>query len=287
MTLMKYLVGLDSSSTDSGAIRFAAYAHETSTEFTTLHAAHVVPPALQDIAEKATAWTKNRLVEAGDEGAFESTESLCADSPSLGLAHRAQELGVDALVLGRKATSAANGLIRLGRVARRTLRELPAPTIIVPPDYQPHTLGDGPIIVATDLGERSRGAAMFAKRLAAAHGRALLVAHIVREGSALGLGWMPVATEDRLFAQLRLEGETSLGKWTSEHGLADAKTAVETGEPCNRILDLVASYRASIVVCGTRRLSAAARVFSVSVGSTLASNSPCPVAVVPPEWVPA
>ena len=80
------------------------------------------------------------------------------------------------LVIGRAAERGSRAVVRLGRVARRVLRRLPCPVVVVPPDLS--AVADGPILLATDLDVASASAVTFARDLAARHGRELKVVHV-------------------------------------------------------------------------------------------------------------
>ena len=53
------------------------------------------------------------------------------------------------------------------------------------------------------------------------------------------------------------------------------------------LLAVANEERASMIVCGSRRLSLAERIFSSSVGTELAAAAPIPVAIIPHDHVEA
>lgn len=72
-------------------------------------------------------------------------------------------------------------------------------------------------------------------------------------------------------------------EWVDNYGLGGARTETSPGDPVEQTLKLAQAHDASIIVCGSRRLSLADRVFQASTGSTLAAYARRPVVVVPPE----
>lgn len=64
-------------------------------------------------------------------------------------------------------------MIRLGRVARRILRRLGAPVLVVPPDLRAEQIGGGPVTALTSVSADSARACRFAADLAARLGRPL------------------------------------------------------------------------------------------------------------------
>ena len=70
-------------------------------------------------------------------------------------------------------------LMRLGSVARRMLRQLKQPTIVVPPDLLASQVGRGPVLVAVDFTEDSVRALNWARSFAETIGRPVRLVHFV------------------------------------------------------------------------------------------------------------
>ena len=87
-------------------------------------------------------------------------------------------------------------------------------------------------------------------------------------------------------AQFQREGERGAQTWAGEQRLGDPAFAVTVGDVYDQLRSIADERDAALLVCGSRRLSAVTRVFTASVGTTLASWSSRPVAVVPPDWRP-
>lgn len=183
------------------------------------------------------------------------------------------------LVLGRAARARDGGLVRLGRVARRLLRLLPGPVVVVPRDLV--AVPPGPVLLATNLDQTTSAALPFARALAARHDRALEVVHVGEPRSGdlideLEPGWIAAREE------YRSEIECAVDVWLHDHHLDRTDRHVVHGDPVAQIAEIAAARRAALVVVGSRRLGAGARMFLSSTASRLAGLAACPVAVVPP-----
>lgn len=183
------------------------------------------------------------------------------------------------LVIGRAAPTGGTTLVRLGHVARKLLRMLPGPVVVVPRDLT--AVPPGPIVLATDLGDATAAALPFAQRLAARHGRSLELVHVGEPRNSdliddLEPSWRAAREE------YRAEVERAFDVWMYDNHLGRVPRHVAYGDPATKIAELAAARQAALVVVGSRRLGAAARVFLSSTASTLAGAATCPVAVVPP-----
>jgi nucleotide-binding universal stress UspA family protein len=185
-----------------------------------------------------------------------------------------------ALVIGRRARSGERALVHLGSVARRLLRGLPLPTVVVPPELDATALG-GPIVLATDLEEHSVSAARFAERLADACRCELVVIH----AAEVPFTEYTYETDADWLARcekFRDDAAAALDRWAEEHRLGRARRIGLCGSPVELLLEFAAHARPSLLVLGSRRLSATERVFTSSMASTVAAYAGCPVAVIPP-----
>lgn len=217
------------------------------------------------------------LAALGIRDAFEELHSVFAETPEAGLTAAAGTLGVDGVVIGRIARSDDATPWRLGSVARRLLRHLPAPIMVVPPDLA--DVGAGPVLLATDLRDASVPAAQLAARLARELGRELLVAHVdpalVLSTSQIGYGIpMPIEMQPRTIDDVE--------RWVGALRLGRVSVRLLEGDVIDRLLHCARQAQAPFVVCGSRRLGVAERIFGSSVGSELARRADRPVLVVPP-----
>ncbi len=191
------------------------------------------------------------------------------------------------LLLGRKAPRENRSLVRLGRIARRTLRQLHSPTVVVPTDWTAATAGVGPVMVAVDATEASLAALSFGEALATSVGRPLLAVQALQGPGGLGWATLPDADYVALRERYRREEADKLVSFLAEHGRASLTPRSEVGATVPALLEVADDVQAAMIVCGSRRLSRTERIFTASVGGELASFAPVPVAVVPPDFGPA
>lgn len=209
-----------------------------------------------------------RLVEYGDP------EDVLAQAAA----------GAEGLVIGRLAPRGKDRILRLGGVARRLLRRLPAPTWVVPPDLRPEQIGKGPIILACDAHEDSLGATRYALRMADLLRRELILAHVVPMPYGWSIGYLPAESVKQVRADLRAQGERLLERWATQHGITGLRGVVTEGIVPEELARLVESEDALTLITGSRKLNALERLFVTSVGSELAASAKCPVVVVPPDY---
>lgn len=288
----KWTIGLDLRPSGRGALAFARWARERTQPpgALELDAVHVAEESflLRELKHTHLADLEARLLtRAGEElelaGLAGATVPRVVESTHAerALQDAMETSGAEALVIGRRVGAHEDGFVRLGRVARRVLRSSPVATIVVPGDLGVDDFGNGPILLATDLSESSSGAVGFALRVAELCGREVIVVHIVPHFDQ-GDMFVPAATLEQLYHQLGLERGRELEAWIALHGLRAAKTALATGDVISRVLGIAEQESCPLVVCGSRRLGVAERIFTASVGSSLAAFGKLPVAIVPP-----
>jgi nucleotide-binding universal stress UspA family protein len=291
----KWILGLDLREGAEGPLVFArwlkaALAHQgVSAELEPIHVLEqdqIGMLALADrrdetlaLAEDAVARTLERT---GDSTPLGPVRLVEYGTPEDVLAHAA--VGADGLLLGRLAPRGKDQITRLGGVARRLLRRLPAPTWVVPPDLQPAQIGKGPIILACDAHEDSLGATRYALRLADMLRRELILAHVVPMPYGWSIGYLPIESVKQVRADLQAQGERLLERWATQHGITGLRGVVAEGIVPEELARLAESEDALAVISGSRKLNALERLFVTSVGSELAASARCPVTVVPPDY---
>lgn len=286
-------IGVELAEDHLGPVRFAATLTQTRPDDIEL-GFHVVPDQerLHPLVthEEAVGFGKQAVRHVGEVLAKEGlageqvrVELIEDDEIERGLSEAAVRFGVDALIVGRRAKRDEDPIVRLGEVTRRILRRLPTPVIVVPPDYgaaEDRGLGEGPIILGTDLSDHAVAAAEFAVELAARLERPLLLAHGT-QAFHWGVSYIPAATMDKLQGQARDAAAHKLEQWAAAHGITDARTHVFMGDPAKHLLQLAYAEDAAVVVTGSRMLGPVERLFLASVSSEVAAAATCPVAVVP------
>jgi nucleotide-binding universal stress UspA family protein len=283
---MKWVIGLDLRPQGGGALQFARWmaARAGSAD---LHPVHVLEESkllqalrrehLEELEPNARNLARTRLEQAGlvDQVAH----VVRAEAIDARLAEEAEAIGADGLIIGRQGRADQTAIVRLGRVARRLLRRLPVPVIVAPPELDAETIGEGPVLLATDLAPASSAAARFATRVAHTLGRKTLIAHIVHSGAETS-DLIPAVTVEQFYRQMGLDRKHDLHGWMREHALEDAPAVVGEGDVVARLLGIAAEERAPMIVCGSRHLGVGQRIFTSSVATELSRHASCAVAVV-------
>jgi nucleotide-binding universal stress UspA family protein len=291
---MRLVIGVDARHRSQGAIRFAGWLRRRVGQGEVeIAPVHVLPydalmgdlrwRHLDEALHAAQAAADGAMAEAGvgaELGPVEVVQGMTAEQQ---LAHEAEMHRADALVIGRAAEREGRALARLGRVARRLSRHLPAPVMIVPPDLEASHLGDGPLLCAVAPTLDALEAARTTIELAARIGRSALLLHVAELVNPLPRDGVPTAPYHELgVGELRV-AKRRLEKWREAYGLHAAELDVKVGDPRQVIAARAAELRSPLVVCGSRRLDIVQRVFNSSLGTDLARHSKVPVMIVPPR----
>lgn len=274
-----WIVGLDLRDRSRGALAFAGWLGAPDEPVVGAYVLEAWSrPYIRDSVEADLAEAVARTVRELGCRAPDRLVAEEAESAEAGLTRLAD--GAAGLLLGRAASDPRRALLRLGPIARKLLRELPSPVIVVPPSLlRP---ADGPILLATDLGPATAQAVAFARALAERRGRPLELVHVGEDyyDDRDDVDHHPAWLQAR--DNYRAEVAQAAEQWAVAHGLGDLPRHVRHGDPVLEIAELAEARDAVMVVVGSRRLGAAARLFLSSTASALAGLAPCPVAVVPP-----
>ncbi len=290
----RWVVGLDLRPSGQGALRFAqwlaGHGKEGRAAFVGIHVlveAHLQAALryhhLDELRDGARAQAEQAVDNAGAGDLLEQLHIVQGRNAEQSLEAARVYHHAEGLIVGRQAPREGHHVLRLGRVARRLLRRLEAPVVVVPPDWEPGVVGaDGPVVCASNLGHGTSMAARFAAEMAARLGRSLLVVHTVPVPDDYGAHYIPKQSREKIAAAYQAEGEQSLAAWIEQHGIAGATPVVRQGHVIEQILAQCEETEAAMLVTGSRRLSTVERLLLTSVSSDLAASAPCPVAVVPP-----
>ena len=280
---MKWVIGLDLRPRGSGALQFARWMAERAASVE-LEGVHVLEDSkllqlLRRDHGDIEAVANRRVRETAEQAGLADLSTRVVRSSSIDgrLVEEVQGMRADGLIVGRQGRADETALVRLGRVSRRLLRQLPVPIVMAPPELE--HVGEGPVLLATDLQPASSAAARFAKRVAGVLDRPILVAHIVHSGTDTS-DLVPAVTVEQFYRQMGLDREHDLHGWMREHALVDVPAVVGEGDVISRLLGIASEERAPLIVCGSRRLGAAERLFTSSVATELTRHAPCAVAVV-------
>lgn len=285
---MRWLVGLDLRWSE-GAVRFAAWLARRGGAEQQVLGVHVVEDRelgvvlryreREEIAERGRAAIARRMEAAGAPAL--ATTVIVGGSADGRLGELARERGYDAIVIGRAARAGEHRLVRLGRVARRLLRRLPVPVVVVAPDLAEGDLGEGPVVALTRMTLPSVEIARFADRLGCALALRRAAVHVIsdpRDATPYGL---PEDALERLRNADAKAAHAELDAWLAAHGIAVDERAVLLGGVVEEASAFAARTRAPLLVAGARRVSGAEGVVEGSLARELAASAWAPVAVVP------
>ena len=291
VSAMKWLVGLDLRPSSQGAIRWARWLTER-TGSDSLVGVHVLEEAhlqaalryhhLSELMDTAREIAAGVLADCGATDAVSTFEILQGVHAERSLEAAREYHYADAIIVGRQAPREGRRILRLGRVARRLLRSLDSPVVVVPPDYEPSDT-PGPVVVCTNLREDTVEAMRFAADMAVRLQVPLVALYVVPYADDYGAHYIPEQSRKKIAQENQTQGEADLKAWLSGCGVAVAETVVVQGGIVDCALHLAEARGASLLVSGSRLLSALERVLLTSIASELAASAPCPVAVVPPR----
>jgi len=177
----------------------------------------------------------------------------------------------DLLILGRHANADVHGLVRLGPTARRLLRQLPVPTVVVPADLGYPDFGGESIVLAVEQLEDCPETLRHAQRLSSALGRQLVVAHALPHLDAeLGI---EVTRNDPLL-------DRALAEWSQRHHAQALRTIVLGGDAYPGMLQFITRQRPPLVVVPRHRAGLVHRMLNPSFPSFVATFASAPVLVV-------
>lgn len=311
MVRMRWLVGFDPTPSSVGVVRFAAWLHARTEGRHALHGVHVDTSAATGLHDEVGSgpdlapteqWARRFLEEQGVAPAFTHVESVHG-APEKVLQALARERDYDGLLLGRAAPRDTTPLVALGRVPRRLLRALELPTVVVPPDMgEPESTPDpaspsseavslGPIVVGVAPTPESLEAAGFAVLLGEELDLPVVLVHVVppsRPVATMGvLSLEPhdptMSSSDVAPAEDTSGPAAAIAEWATRHGLDGLPLELRVGHVPVELVALARERQATMIVCGSRRLSLIERLFTSSVGSELAAHADRPVVVVPSD----
>jgi len=290
----RWIVGLDLRPTGQGALRFARWLSGAFREDRpSLVGMHVLEEDtlraalryhhLDELIAGARQEAEMLLRNAGATDVLAELHVVQGVHAEATLEAAREEHHAEGLVVGRQAPREGHHLLRLGKVARRLLRSLHGPVVVVPPDWDPAMVSaDGPIVCATNVGDGSVPAARFASELARRLGRGLDLVYTVPVPEDYGAHYIPAATRQKIAAEAQEIGQRELKEWIAGLDLPGVTAVVREGQVAAQVLRFARETKAAMIVTGSRRLSTLERLLLTSVGSELAATSPVPVVVVPP-----
>lgn len=286
---LRFVVAIDLRAHSHGAINFARWLreHDRSGRMV-IDGLHVIDSSVFEPANQPRVQVIDGARKAAQaavharqaEAAFSSIEVVEADDVVETLAAAGQLSGTAGIVIGRRAAEGEQAWIRLGKIGRRLLRRLETPTFVVPPDLEREQIGAGPIACAVTLDDDGVAVTKFGERLGEAFGRAIRLVHVVAGDEPVGVPYLPPGALDELQRRRREAGQAALKLWRESSGVS-ADVMLAQGHTVPTLLATARELDACMILCGSRKLNLAERVWSSSVGSTLAAAAHLPVGVFP------
>jgi nucleotide-binding universal stress UspA family protein len=257
-----------------------------------VHSVHVIDPAaMVELSRHVDEQTmlgafKRRGKEILDEvahGAHLHAPEVRGGDVLEELEAAAREHSSVALLVSRRAgADTPFAFARLGSIARRLLRRLNQPTIVVPPDLLGSAVGDGPVVVGVDFSDDSARALAWARPFADTIGRKITLVHFADVPDQLGYaGLVQSERWDQLTNEILEHARARMAAFVVAHSCADFETAVLHGPSLPALSDFAESHKACLLVTGSGHHGIAHRVIVPSVASETAAISPVPVAIVP------
>lgn len=137
------------------------------------------------------------------------------------------------------------------------------------------------ILLATDFSEASAAAARWAQTFAKSFGLEVVATHVV----TISVGhWARGAYDVLDRPEMMAKAQKRLAAWYSEAtGVAPDRTAVRVGHAPVQLAEAVDEHDAALVVVSSSGKGPWQKLFLGSTAQALATNPPCPVAIIPPE----
>ncbi len=290
---MKWIVGLDLRPSSQGAVAFArwlgnanASGGESFIGIHVLEEAHVQAVLryhhLGEVTEAASKAAAQVYSDHQIGDAWGEPELLKTVHAETGLEQARASHGGDGIIIGRQAAREGGDMVRLGRVARRTLRTLAGPVIVVPPDMRVGSVGKGPIVALTKLTHDSVAACEAAVAFGARVGRDVHLVHVVSVPQEYGAHYLPPESLEHLRRDHEDQGSKQLQAWAEKFGFKAARTKLLQGHVQEQAMAYAVQVDAAVLVVGSRKLSGFDRFLLTSVGSEMCAHAARAVMVVPP-----
>lgn len=288
---MTWIIGIDLRPLSHGALQFASWiaAHTEGERLIPMHVLeedHLLAVLkyhhLDEVVASAREEATRTLERHGRSAWIQDLKIVQALRAEEGLEVARASAHAEAIVIGRAAGRGARRVVRLGRVARRLLRALSSPVVVVPPDLEARDLGAGPIVALTSAAEDAIEAVRFGTTLARHVGRKLALVHVVSDVEA-GMPFIPRPSLERARTDRVRSAERELAAWVASASLQPDSTTVLHGSVIEQALTFAEDQRSPLLVVGAHRRSRVDRALVPSIGRELAATAGLPVAVVPPS----
>ncbi len=138
------------------------------------------------------------------------------------------------------------------------------------------------IVVATDLSGSSEAALEYARKLAAAYGARIVLAHGIDPVEYAQVDSIPGQVLSALTGEARAVLDKLSGDLMRE-GI-HSHSEIRQGAVAQMLLDVARQYEAGLIVIGTKGMGGAGPVIVGAIAEQLVRLAPCPVLAVAADW---
>lgn len=224
-----------------------------------------------------------RLRDEADERGLEAEAVVREGIPAIEILDAADELGVDAIVIG---TSGRGGVARalIGSVADRVLRRADVPVVTITADagtHSPAETGFEDLLLPTDGSDAATAAHDAAFSLASRLGATL---HALTVVDSRVTATLEAVTDEDPERALRDRADATLESVASDardRGL-EVVTTTETGRPASAICEYASDEGVDLIVMGTAGRGGVERALVGSVADRVVRTAPVPVLTIRP-----
>jgi nucleotide-binding universal stress UspA family protein len=206
-----------------------------------------------------------------------------SDDPADEIVRYARFKDIDLIVMGTHGHTGVAHIL-LGSVAEKVVRVAPCPVLTLrpaPASIGATQLGPTRILVPTDFSPPSDRALEYARRLAAQHGAALHVLHVLEEGvdtaSFASEGFVPDSPEVRAARLKEARDKLAHRRGSGDGERPHATTEVVVGSGARTISRYAADNNFDLIVMGTHGRTGIAHLVMGSVAEQVVRTAPCPV----------
>jgi nucleotide-binding universal stress UspA family protein len=289
---MRWIIGVDLGKRTRGALRFAGWLGEAMGEsgrdaFVPVHVLHeehlrmmLRYRRLDDLVEAERSRVSREIADVMGRRDL-LPEVVQAITVGDGLESARARHRAAGVIVARAAPTGSRRMFRLGGVARRLLRRLASPVIVVPPDLATSSIGAGPVVSLSSLEADSVAACRLARSIADAARRDLSLVHVEDERHH-GSARRGSPTLREVSAGPFAHRERALARWVARHGVwPDVATVVEGESPAAAAVRFAEARRAPLVVVGAHCSTGLRSELEPKLWRWLAAHARQAVLVVP------
>lgn len=232
-------------------------------------------PAFAERTERELRRFTDAYLSEDDSARFVRAERVVVGTPAEEILNAASVMAADLIVVGTAGLTGASRVI-LGSTTSSVLQRSTIPVLAVPPPEvakppDPRSWPAGPIVVALDVDDDTRGEIALAADIAAWLGAPMLIVHVAHANAA------PAAA--------RRDAEMMLAKMTADvRKDVPLRVHVVAGEIGREIAAVAQAQAAGLVVTMLRDRRGWFGAQRGSISYDVVTDAVTPVLAIPPEW---